>query len=99
MKKFLAILILIFTPPQTQSQAADIRDFQIEGMSIGDSLLDYMSEEAINENISFAYEDKKFTISMYKKSTEIYDQGIGITYKSNDKTFSDLGSGFVVVRC
>jgi hypothetical protein len=50
MKKFLAILILIFTLP-TPSQADDIRDFQIEGMSIGDSLLDYFSEEEIKTNI------------------------------------------------
>ena len=46
MKKFLAILILAFTL-QTPSQADDIRDFQIEGMSIGDSLLDYFDKERI----------------------------------------------------
>ena len=46
MKKILAALILILTL-QTPSQADDIRDFQIEGMSIGDSLLDYFSEEEI----------------------------------------------------
>ena len=49
MKKFLAILILILTF-QTPSWADDIRDFQIEGMSIGDSLLDYFSEEEIKKN-------------------------------------------------
>ena len=48
MKRLLTILILIFTL-QTPSQADDIRDFQIEGMSIGDSLLDYLSEEKINK--------------------------------------------------
>ena len=49
MKRLLTILILIFTL-QTPSQADDIRDFQIEGMSVGDSLLDYMSKESILEN-------------------------------------------------
>tara|TARA_Y100000310_G_scaffold95390_1_gene93197 strand:- start:238 stop:801 length:564 start_codon:yes stop_codon:yes gene_type:complete len=49
MKKFLAILILILTF-QTPSQADDIRDFQIEGMSVGDSLLDYFSLNEISEN-------------------------------------------------
>ena len=48
MKKFLAILILIFTL-QTPSQADDIRDFQIEGVSLKDSLLDYFSEEEIQK--------------------------------------------------
>ena len=50
MKKLLGIVVLglfLITP----SQADDIRDFQIEGMSIGDSLLDYYSEKFILENI------------------------------------------------
>ena len=57
MKRFLTILILIFTL-QTPSQADDIRDFQIEGMSVGDSLLDYYSEEKI---------ENEFEINIYKK--------------------------------
>ncbi len=91
MKRLSLYLFLILFTLQTPSQADDIRDFQIEGMSLEDSLLDYMSEESINENVSFVYEDKKFTISMYKKSTEIYDQGVAITYKSNDKTYKIHG--------
>ena len=54
MKRLLTILILIFTL-QTPSQADDIRDFQIEGMSIGDSLLDFFSEEEINKKIFGEY--------------------------------------------
>ncbi|MDP7196648.1 MAG: hypothetical protein QF864_10725 [SAR202 cluster bacterium] len=50
MRLFIAVLILIFTLP-TPSQADDIRDFQIEGISIGDSLLDYASEEKIKSEI------------------------------------------------
>ena len=52
MKKFLAIIILNFffiTP----SQADDIRDFQIEDLSIGTSLLKYMTEEEIKNNQFF----------------------------------------------
>ena len=60
MKKFLAILVLslfLITP----SQSAGIRDFQIEGISIGDSLLDYYSIESQKE-MSQAYDKKnKFT--------------------------------------
>ena len=52
MKKFLGILVLISTL-QTPSQADDIKDFQIEGMSIGDSLLDYFSEEEITNKKKF----------------------------------------------
>ena len=49
MKKLLGILVLglfLITP----SQADDIRDFQIEGISVGDSLLDYFSLSEINKN-------------------------------------------------
>ena len=60
MKKLLAIVVLglIFITP---SQADDIRDFQIEGMSIGDSALNYFSEKEIKKNIRIAYKKKDFT--------------------------------------
>jgi len=60
MKKLLAILILIFTL-QIPSWADDIRDFQIEGMSIGDSALDFFTKEDIIKNSKSHYKDKKFT--------------------------------------
>jgi len=40
MKRLLLILILTFSY-QTLTKADDISDFEIEGMSIGDSALDY----------------------------------------------------------
>ena len=57
MKKFLAIIILslsLITP----SKSDDIRDFQIEGMSIRDSLLDYVTKEEIN-NLAYRWYPKK----------------------------------------
>ena len=50
MRVFLSVLILIFNL-QSLTKADDISDFEIEGMSIGDSLLDFFSEEEINNNI------------------------------------------------
>ena len=38
----LAALVLIFSL-QSLTKADDISDFEIEGMSVGDSLLDYMN--------------------------------------------------------
>ena len=90
MKKLSTYLFLIFFSFSTPSFANDIRDFQIEGISVGDSLLDYMSEEEIKENLGYVYPDKKFTISIYNKSSEIYDS-VGITYKSKDKTYTIHG--------
>ena len=46
MKRLLLILILTLSF-QSWGKADDIRDFQIEGMSIGDSLLDYFNKDKI----------------------------------------------------
>ena len=50
MRVFIAALVLIFSF-QSWIKAEDIRDFEIEGMSIGDSLLDYISENEIKKKI------------------------------------------------
>ena len=48
MKIFLTILIVIFSL-QFWGKADDIRDFQIEGISVGDSALNYFSKSEIEE--------------------------------------------------
>ena len=50
MKRLSLYLFLLLFTLQTPSLADDISDFQIEGMSIGDSLLDYFSEKLVNKN-------------------------------------------------
>ena len=57
MKHLSLYLFLIFFTFQTPSQAEDIRDFQIEGMSVGDSLLDYFSKKKITNSIVNWYDD------------------------------------------
>ena len=44
MKKFIIIFFLSFN---FIAQADDIKDFQIEGLSIGDSMLKYLNEKEI----------------------------------------------------
>ena len=68
MKKFLAILILVFTL-QTPSQADDIRDFQIDGISIEDSALDYFKEKEIKSITKTKYpgDDKFYKIELPSK--------------------------------
>ena len=73
MNRLLLILILMFSF-QSWTTADDIRDFQIEGMSIGDSLLDFFDEKKIsnsvvdwydslekNRYLSLAFDSSKFT--------------------------------------
>ena len=51
---------------QTPSQADDIRDFQIEGMSVGDSLLDYMSTKKIKEEFETTKNHYKYLKEPHK---------------------------------
>ena len=91
MRIFLTVLILIFSL-QSWTKADDIRDFEIEGISIGDSLLDYLSKERIKNEEKFFYKSKKFASIYIKKSSysplklEIYDT-ITFSYKPNDKKY------------
>ena len=62
MKRLLLILILTLSF-QSLIKADDIRDFQIEGMSIGDSALDYFSESEIIKQKQDYYKDKTYTDS------------------------------------
>ena len=54
MRVFIAVLVFIFSF-QSWTKADDISNFQIEGMSLGDSLLDYMSEDEIKKNMTDIY--------------------------------------------
>ena len=58
MKK-LFIIFIFFISFQTLSKADDIRDFEIEGMSVGDSLLDYMSINQIKKSKRNYFKDKR----------------------------------------
>ena len=49
MKKLLGILVLGFLL-NTSAYTDDIKDFQIEEISIGDSALDYFSEGQLEDN-------------------------------------------------
>ena len=43
--KFLFLILFLILNFQSWTKANDIRDFQIEGMSIGDSALKYFSKD------------------------------------------------------
>ena len=73
MKKLCIYLFLVLFSLQIPSQADDIRDFEIEDMSVGVSLLEFFSKEEIKENKYFLYDTKKFaTISKGKKFLTVF---------------------------
>jgi hypothetical protein len=71
MKKLLILLFSLFFLSSPSVYADDISDFQIEGMSIGDSLLDYMTEDEILEEIELNINDYLHLNEPYKY-VEIY---------------------------
>ena len=85
MRIFLIILILIFNI-QSPTKADDIRDFQIEGFSVGDKLSEKMSIKEIDENIVPYFPDqRKYYIVGKTNDLNQYDQ-IEFYIKSNDKS-------------
>ena len=92
MKKLSSYLLLIFLSFLTFSFADDISEYEIEGISIGDSLLDYMSREEIESNLVFVYEDLDKNIGKdvaqipYSKNLNLYDV-VYIDFKTNDNIF------------
>jgi hypothetical protein len=87
MKKILLILILTFSF-QTLVKADDIRDFQIEGMSVGDSLLDFFSEKKIKERKAITrsiYKSKDYIRAYFVLSNSENYNVTNIHYKNNSK--------------
>ena len=69
MKKLLVLLFSLFLLSSTSVFADDISDFQIEGISIGDSLLDYMTEDEILKEIEI---QKRRNLYSYLKEPNKY---------------------------
>ena len=91
MRIILITLALIFSL-QSWSKADDIKEFEIEGMSIKDSLLDYFSENEIEKKINssntFFYNKDFMSISLSYKTGKfkVYDD-VGAILKQNDKQY------------
>ena len=90
MKKLLILLFSLFFLSSPSVFAEDISDFEIEGISIGDSLLDYMTEDEILEQIEeFKYEyshlkePNKYAEIYLWKDFPIYSGGISFFIKNN----------------
>ena len=83
------IFFLIFVTMHFQniSLADDIQKFQIEGMSIGDSALDYFSEAQLEDNEQgwHNYSYKEYSTSLVS-GKGIYDWFL-VSYNNNDEKF------------
>ena len=93
MKKLLTILIAVCLWCQN-AQSDDIRDFQIEGVSIGDSMLDFMDEEQIKKEIrsEYAYHYKN---SVFVVIGDVFDQSVK-TYESLSVTIKPADPKYII---
>ena len=95
MKRLLLILILTFSF-QTLTKADDIRDFQIEGMSIGDSLLQFYDKKQLND-IKHTNSFKKKIHNKYcdNKKNQIYFDICIFTLKKDKEFKIESIAGFI----
>ena len=92
-------MVLVLFTFQNSSQANDIRDFQIEGISIGDSLLDIATEKEINKaKSSEQYSNDKFIIYFLEelKPLKNYDW-VSVTTKKNEKNYIVTNIGGAII--
>ena len=86
MRVFIAVLVLIFNL-QSWTKADDISEFEIEGISIGDSLLDYFTEEEINNFVLERFPKDDFVVfTVESEKFENYD-AMQFDIKPNDSKY------------
>ena len=90
MKRLSLYLFLILFTLQAPSLADDISDFQIEGVDITNSLLDFFTEEDIKKYAGYIYPSKKFQLINLDSSelvnNDIYDN-VQASFKPKDKNY------------
>ena len=85
MKKLLGIVVLGLLL-SLSAKADDISDFEIEGMSINDTLLQFYNQKIIlKSEVSMGYKDKKYTaVEIVDDKYKSYSQ-VDIEYLTQDK--------------
>lgn len=102
MNKFNYFVFFLVLNLQFLVKADDIKEFEIEGMSIGDSLLEHFSKKSIEDEIrsefSYKYENSNWVqlgvgstedFPLFKK-LDRFDE-LGITIKLDDKNYTIHG--------
>ena len=97
MKIFLTLVVIIFSL-QSWTKADDIRDFQIEGMSIGDSLQTYIDNNKFTKYDAADYftDDK---ITLYQTLPSDFDEfeQLDISFYTSDKMKIILSISGVII--
>ena len=73
---------------QTLTKADDITDFEIEGISLGDSLLNFFSKDEIDKNLRNFYKDDTYLVTLLPtlNSDSKYEY-IQVNFKKDDRKY------------
>jgi len=87
MRVFIAVIVLIFSF-QSWTKAGEINEIEIEGMSVGESALNFYTETEIKERSKDYYKNKKFTPVQTDDFPffEIYN-AVDFDFKTGDKNY------------
>ena len=86
MKKILLIIFISYISLIAPLKSDNIQNFQIEGISLGDSLLDFFSVSEIKKNAQKDYfKDKTYSQSEWMEIKSKTYNNLSIAYKTNDK--------------
>ena len=85
MRIFFTILILIFSF-KSLVKANDINDFEIEGISAGESLLKFFDKNFIDREKFFNYDSDEMYSLYIKENLETYEE-LEINFKNNDDNY------------
>ena len=98
MKKLLVIIILnLFFI--SQSQADNVSDFEIEGIGVGDSLLDHFSKKKINERLKITksrYKDKSILRAYFRLDKYDLYPGLNIHFKDDNRLTVESIAGYKI---
>ena len=89
MRVFLVVFFVIFSL-QSWTKADDITDYEIEGISLGDSALDFFTEEKILERkkVGFIYpKDDFYSATIYQDPKFQLYNNVQLHIKKNDKNY------------
>ena len=85
MRVFVIVLVLIFSL-QSWTKADDIRDFEIEGITLYDSALTYYNINKLKEDVIEDYTSNKYTTSAIWDDLKEYDY-LQLSFKSGDTNY------------
>ena len=86
MRIFLSIIILMFSI-QSSTNADDISDFQIEGISVGDSLLKHLSkDEILNAKRNYFTAERNYYVVGFAKNLKNYEV-VDVYLKTGDNKY------------